>query len=443
MSKSHWGIALTSQRDISGTTHTMLGNRNAFHSPVRLRYATFLALFTGSVTTALSGCAQWGSQILEDNHVAFNSSVTDAMDRQMLLNIVRLSKDKPVQWMSVSAINVQSTVGAGVNGATTVPSDGAVAGLVGGNVSFSYTPNITFLPRQGDQLAREMMQPISVGNLESMVSAGWPISWVLFLTAEEVQGVSSFYVTRSEGVVLREGKFGRLLQLTDLLQSEQLLSLSLVPVPITWNPVPIPAESVDIDMIMKSKSDRGGFLRRSDGAFDYMSIENAPVLTTYPRISDCPEGREFLELLQLKQDDASYRMLASEDLWPGATFSVRTRSLAAVLRLLSFGVDQRVNAPAPLVDIDTAKELFASMAAITESTTLTPYTNALFRIRCTSAMPMDAATSVRYEGAWYSIANADASSRQVFAMVRDLYDLQVTNDNSAAPVLTLPVGTGR
>jgi len=43
----------------------------------------------------LPGCAQWGGQVLEDNHVAYNTSVAQAMDRQMLLNIVRMSKDKP------------------------------------------------------------------------------------------------------------------------------------------------------------------------------------------------------------------------------------------------------------------------------------------------------------------------------------------------------------
>ncbi len=52
-----------------------------------------LAVFASSLIT---GCARWGGQILEDNHVAFNTSVSDAMDRQMLLNIVRISKDKAV-----------------------------------------------------------------------------------------------------------------------------------------------------------------------------------------------------------------------------------------------------------------------------------------------------------------------------------------------------------
>jgi hypothetical protein len=45
-------------------------------------------------------------------------------------------------------------------------------------------------------------------------------------------------------------------------------------------------------------------------------------------------------------------------------------------------------------------------------------------------------------GGWRVDRN-DYTSKILFAMVRDMDDLQVTGDNQAGPVLTLPVGTGR
>ena len=171
------------------------------------------ALLFVFTTCLIASCARWGGNVLEENHVAFNTSVSDAMDRQMLLNIVRMSKDKPVQWMVVSAINVQVTAGTNVNGLATIPSNGLVSGETGGGVSLNYTPNITFIPKQGEQLAREMMSPIPVSTVESMVSASWPISWVLFLAAEQVQSIQSFDVTRTNGLVTHSKQFGRLLQL--------------------------------------------------------------------------------------------------------------------------------------------------------------------------------------------------------------------------------------
>ena len=61
------------------------------HAPaaVTLRVASAFAALA-----ILPGCAQWGGEVLEDNHVAFNTSVAEAMDRQLILNIVN-SATKP------------------------------------------------------------------------------------------------------------------------------------------------------------------------------------------------------------------------------------------------------------------------------------------------------------------------------------------------------------
>ena len=271
-----------------------MSNHLAQHAsrPTHFQRANRALLFVFT-TCLIASCARWGGNVLEENHVAFNTSVSDAMDRQMLLNIVRMSKDKPVQWMVVSAINVQVTAGANVNGLASIPSNGLVAGETGGGVSLNYTPNITFIPKQGEQLAREMMSPIPVSTVESMVSASWPISWVLFLAAEQVQSIQSFDVTRTNGVVTHSKQFGRLLQLFNTLEKNQLVSLSEVPTQITWNPNPISKESVDIANIMRSKTDKSGFIARADGTYDYKSIESVAVLTLHPPIDKSQRAWSF------------------------------------------------------------------------------------------------------------------------------------------------------
>jgi hypothetical protein len=44
---------------------------------------------------------------------------------------------------------------------------------------------------------------------------------------------------------------------------------------------------------------------------------------------------------------------------------------------------------------------------------------------------------------WYWIDPTDRTSRTLFAMVRDMYGLQVASESQSSPILTLPVGTGR
>lgn len=411
---------------------------NRASAPARLApLACVLAL------TAATGCARWGSAVLEDNHVAFNTSVAEAMDRQMLLNIVRMSQRRPTQWMTVSLINVQSTVGAGTTGGVTIPADGLVAGATAGSLNFSYTPNITFLPQQGERLARELMSPIPVSTVERLVSAGWPTELVALVALEKLGNVQGFDVTSNRGIVVEGGDFGRLLQLIDLLGNRHMLSLSQVPEAVTWNPDPLAAADVTIDRVM-SASQRGGFFfKRDDGLFDYRTIERVPVMTLYDGIEALPEGIELARMLNIPAKPGSYRLVASEDLWPGDTLSMRTRSFVATLQLLSMGVDASPDTPPPTPDVDTEDELYARMAQVEAFDDLSPYVPAVFRVRCSERTPSDPLVSAHDGRYWYWIDRNDYTSKILFAMVRDMYDLQVTGDNQAGPVLTLPVGTGR
>ena len=395
--------------------------------------ATTSALFIG-------GCAQWGANVLQENHVAFNTAVCQAMDSQMLLNIVRMSMEEPTQWMMVSSINVNTSVGGTLTGGVTIPSSGFVSGTSGGTTSFTYTPNITMIPKQGEQLARELMSPIPVSSIESMVSASWPMSWVIFLTCEQFQNVSSFDVTRGFEIHANDLRFGRMMQLFDELQSKHFTSLSQTSVPIVWNEEPIPAAEVNLGSIVSAKKDRALMRKRLDGMYDYVSIESVPVLTMYEGIQNDSHGKELLKLLDLENVPGSYRMISVENPLPGKHVSMRTRSLAALMQLMSFGVDSVANAPPPQENVDTPEELWNLLSATTKATDLSHNVNAVFRVHRGSRVPSDATVSVAFRGQQFWIEASDRTSKEVFALVRDLYDLQVKSGNEATPVLTIPVG---
>ena len=122
----------------------------------------------------------------------------------MILNLVRLSFDLPTQWMTVASINVNTSVGGGASSGGALREFAGDDGNAGASVNFSYTPNITFVPRKGEQLTQELMAPIPLQNVEGMVSAGWPLSWLLFMTCERIQGIPAFDVNqasrRSRGI---------------------------------------------------------------------------------------------------------------------------------------------------------------------------------------------------------------------------------------------------
>ncbi|MBM4110954.1 MAG: hypothetical protein FJ254_06305 [Phycisphaerae bacterium] len=416
----------------------------AHHLPRPPRHKILALTFAAAMAiVAPSGCARWASSVLEDNHAAFNSSVADAMDRQMLLNIVRMSQCRSTQWMTVSLINVEASVGAGANGAVAVPSDGMVSGGAGGNLDYSFTPNITFVPQQGERLARELMSPIPVSTVERLVSAGWPAELVILMCVEKLGATQGFDVTGDRGIMVENGNFGKLLQGLSLLGSRRLVSLSQVPETVTWNSEPIPRADVTIDRIMDASSKGSAFFKRPDGDYDYRTIEHVPVITFYEGIEKVPEAAEVARMLNLPLHAGSFRLVASEDIWPGDTLSLRSRSFIATLQLFSMGVDPGPNSAPPPTSVDTEAELYERIAQAGPLQDLAPYVRAVFRVECSDTKPKDPLVAAHDGRHWYWIDRGDHTSRVLFAMVRDMYDLQVSSDGQTSPILTLPVGSGR
>jgi hypothetical protein len=67
-------------------------------------------------------------------------------------------------------------------------------------------------------------------------------------------------------------------------------------------------------------------------------------------------------------------------------------------------------------------------------------TGDLLRIRSRRTHPAQAVVAVRHRGHWYYIDDADLTSKSTFALLGQLFALQAGEVESAAPVLTLPVG---
>jgi hypothetical protein len=113
-----------------------------------------------------------------------------------------------------------------------------------------------------------------------------------------------------------------------------------------------------------------------------------------------------------------------------------------LLRLLSFGVDATHDAPPPPTDVDCPGELWMLMRANAgqPNVDLAESVNAVFRVHRGAIPPDDASVSVPYRGEWFWLDAKDRTARQVFALVRDLFDLQVSSGGQTQPVLTVPVG---
>lgn len=306
-------------------------------------------------------------------------------------------------------------------------------------MNFSYTPNITFVPRQGEQLSQEIMAPIPLRNLEAMASAGWPLSWLLFMTCESIQDIPSFDVNKGFPTVANDPRFGNLLLLSDELETRQMISLSRVPVLINWNPSPIPQSQVDLKAVVDARREGGKFQMRPDGNYDYVILETVPVLAMYPSALQDPAARALTKLLELNFVATNFPLVSATDRLRSLNIDIKTRSLAAVLRLLSFGVDPTVNAPSPGPQLDTQTEAWQSLRDEGPNIDIRERVRAVFRIHWSRKRPENQDLMVGFRGDYFWIDSKDKTSIQIFSLVRDLFDLQVTAVKDVRPILTIPV----
>jgi hypothetical protein len=122
---------------------------------------TILRVVVAYALVAIAGCRSIGPRRLVSTHQGYNEAVQLAESRELLLNIVRLRFGDPVQFLAVSQINAQFSVGATASGgAGNIGGTGPTVGSVGGQVSYSDTPTITFNPLGDDQQHRDLLNPV-------------------------------------------------------------------------------------------------------------------------------------------------------------------------------------------------------------------------------------------------------------------------------------------
>ena len=105
---------------------------------------TFVVFFT---VFALSACSTIGPSKLISSHESYNDAVQLTVTREVLKNIVRKRYSDPMQFIAVSSINAQFSVSSGVNVSQSGIGTGNAAGQAGGNIGFSDSPTISFVPQ--------------------------------------------------------------------------------------------------------------------------------------------------------------------------------------------------------------------------------------------------------------------------------------------------------
>jgi hypothetical protein len=357
----------------------------------------------------------------------YNEALVRSSSQQMLLNMVRLRYLHAPQFFEVAAVTTQSRVtrgggislggNAGQNGTQTAGNPVFTpffSSGISGSVEISETPTVSYAPLQGEEFANRFITPITGRSMIRLVQTGWRIDRVLSCCVTRINRVAAPVISSHA-----EGYGGEAFQrLSSLLYDLQMAGALEADV----------YRRGDEAAVSLSLTPREGepYFEQAQEVRELLDLD--PRLSTYEIVETLPHR-------MTSGGEAPADPSASTATPPGGGDSIvlRGRSLLGTLLYLSHGVEIAVG--------DTsARDLGYNGPDGERVEVESPVPESLLQVRRTETLPEDAYIAVRYEGAWYSIADGDLESKQSFLLIEVLFSLLSNGDASAAPLFTLPVG---
>jgi hypothetical protein len=407
----------------------------------------------------LGGCA-FGPRALEGSHHLYNDSIKRVGEEELLLNLVRLRYNEPLNMLDVASIAAQYELSGSVQGQPFLAAAGSNASslvqsfarvLPGASLSGANRPTITMTPVNSPQAMERFFRPITLEGLAFLTGTTWPVSTTYRLWVEYINRVPNA-VTASgppREFVPEYQEFRRLIELLQINQDRGYTRVVPEEKVIELGPA-LPASKITAADIVEAAKHSFNYIEKDENSWVLTKRQTKLVLKISPTAVNTPTLLEVGRILHLKlglpeydySDDQSEPFPASAarpELVDKITIS--PRSTVGVLQYLSHGV---VVPPEHFIS-GVAK------ATIEPDGNVFDWRNVmegLFVVYHASQhhRPHDAYVAIKYRDYWYYIDDRDQPSKQTFCLMMQLIRLDMSNSLTSeggaqkTPVLTLPVG---
>ena len=183
---------------------------------------------------AVCGCS-FGPTALHKTHGLYTESVSDVEREQLLREIVHLRYNESFTGLDISSIAAQYEMNASAEARPffVAPNPGSnpfrtfTAVLPDALVGGANRPTMTFSPMDDGSTIRQFLTPITLDTLVFLTQTSWPVSTVVRLWAERLNGVPNA-VTTSGPQRNEIPDFERFLHIAGLLQAAQDKELAAV-----------------------------------------------------------------------------------------------------------------------------------------------------------------------------------------------------------------------
>jgi hypothetical protein len=332
----------------------------------------------------------------------YNEVIRHTEDEQLLSNIVRLRYNDTPFFLDLGSVVVQYGVESRANAGLTFGIEdffsdnaGSGSGNVGGGVTLSERPTVSYSPLQGESYARRLLTSIPMEVIWLLADSGWSIERLLVLTVERLQGLDNAPTASGPHpqTAPRYAEFRELASIARRLQQSRILTLTT----------------------RLANDDRTLELQIATGS---EAAANNDV-------------ERLRQLLQLPEDADRIVLGTIDDNGSVSTpTGIRTRSMLGVLYFIANSID----VPDAHARIGLARQ--ASLGS--ERFDWQEIFAGIVEIQHSVDEPDYAFVRTRYRDHWFYIDDRDADSKATFGLLQLLFSLQSTTGSGTMPLLTLP-----
>jgi hypothetical protein len=408
----------------------------------------------GLLLLAAGGCSL-GPKELRQTHGAYNESVREVDEEQLLRNIIHMRYNEAPSRLDVSAIAAQYELSAQAEARPFFlapnPSNSNVifrtftAILPDASVMGANRPTISMTPVDDGDAVRRFLTAIPLETLTFLSQTSWPVSTVLRLWVERVNGVPNADTNSGppRDIIPDFARFQRIAELSQDVQDRRLLIFhSERRTRIIGGP--IPREAVTASAVLEAAKSEMEYRPRKDGLWELLRKEHVLVLEMTAEGEHSDEVRELIGLLHLQPGKRKYDVVTHSGGGPDPQrepiplleqVQVVPRSTAQVYFYMANGVEvppEHLEKGWAIAPVDGSGVVFD----------LREVTRGLFEVHASKCHkpPANAYVAVHYRDYCYWIDDSDQSSKSSFALMLQLTRLDLARQRPGVPALTLPVG---
>ena len=361
-----------------------------------------ISVFVVGLLCTVLGCQIVGPASLQQTHPQYNHAISQSMDEQFLLNLVRLKyRDNPF-FLEVSSVTSQQSVQGDVSASLKFIGGGdSVSPSTG--LTYKETPTISYSPLRGDQFLKQILSPIPLEAVLILTQSGWSVERVVKVCVERVNGLDN--ASNASGPTpSREPRYERFKEMAEILRELQI------------------ADALEL-----------GAAPCEPGTEGSMRSGHDLVLRLKPQKEMAEKISRLQELLGVKMVGNQLRLTNNFLNRPENGLAVRTRSMMGILFYLSHNSE----VPATHKEAGLVTQTKGKDDSVFDWNKVT---GDLFRVRSSASKPLSSFVAVPYRGNWFYIADNDLESKSTFMLLTQLFNLQAGQIKTVAPALTIGVG---